>query len=67
MSTVHAKKKCPDIPSVLLFFLVFFSTSYSTTHSTVPSGARTILWSVNGSCKEVSVSKAEACYMAQRE
>ena len=26
---------------------------------TVPSAARTILWSVNGSCKEVSVSEVK--------
>ena len=26
---------------------------------TVPSATRTILWSVNGSCKEVSVSKVK--------
>ena len=28
-------------------------------HGTVPSGVRTILWSVNGSCKEVSVSEVK--------
>ena len=33
--------------------------TYSTTHGTVPSSARTILWSVNDSCKEVSVSEVK--------